>query len=578
MSEGRQVILKGIGASSGIVCGKAFLFDHFEVRIPRLFVKKTKCEEEIERFRRALRSSRDEIRDLREKISGDGGKDAQYILDSIIMIMEDEALVGGVEEGIRKDLMNAEWALERTVERIKKGFDRVEDEYLRERKTDIDHVGKRILKRLAGMPSETFSKIQEDVVIVARDLSPADTAHLLKEKILGFAIDMGSKTSHTAIMARALGIPAVVGLDMITSQVETGDTIIVDGLEGIVIIRPSPRVLTDYRKKARVYQFTQKEFQKFRSLPAVTPDGFRAVLKVNIELLEEVPSALAHGAEGVGIYRTEFLYLDRDTLPTEEDHYRHYKELAERMAPHPVTIRTLDIGGDKFASRLSLPREMNPALGLRAIRFCLKEVEIFKTQLRGILRASHYGKLEIMIPMISEVGEVRKAKKILDEVKAELKRKRIPFDENIPLGIMVETPSASITADILAREVNFFSIGTNDLIQYTMAIDRVNEHVAYLYEPLHPAILRMVRHIVTTAKEEGIRVGICGEMAGEELYTPLLIGLGINELSMNPASIPKIKKIIRTSSYGECRERAERAITLKTAQDVKEFLTKKTAP
>lgn len=574
MTEGKSLIVKGIGASSGIVYGKAFLINHPEEWIPRFLIKKGKVSEEFERFKTSLESSQDEIRDLKEKIGAGEGKDAVYILDSLLMIMEDKTLIRGVEEGISKDLINAEWALEKTLEKIKKGFDRVGDEYLRERKTDLDHVGKRIIKFLAGYTSDGFSKIPDDAIVVARDLSPADTAHMLKGKILGFAIDMGSKTSHTAIMARALGIPAVVGLDSITIRIKTGEELIVDGEEGIVIVRPSPRDLRMCQRKVRTYQFTQKELHKFRFLKAVTKDGFRAAIRANIELLEEIPAALSNGAEGVGIYRTEFLYLNRDDLLTEEEHFQHYKKLAEKIAPHPVTIRTLDIGGDKFASHLNLPREMNPALGLRAIRFCLKEVEIFKIQLRGILRASDYGKLEIMIPMISGVEEVRKAKKILEEVKAELKRKRVPFDENIPLGIMVETPSACVIADIFAREVDFFSIGTNDLIQYTMAIDRVNEHVAYLYEPLHPAILRMIKQIVTAAKEEGIRVGICGEMAGEALYTPVLVGLGLMDFSMNPSSIPRVKKVLRLCSYAECRERVERAMVLKTAKEVKEFLQK----
>jgi len=389
---------------------------------------------------------------------------------------------------------------------------------------------------------------------------------------MGFVTNAGGKTSHTAIMARALEIPSVVGLERVTKEVESGDTIVVDGTIGVVIIRPTDETLRKYYEKKQKYEQLEKELFKYKDLPAETPDGFHIKLLANIELIEELSSVLEHGAEGIGLYRTEFLYLNRKDLPSEEEHFNIYKKVIEKIAPYPATIRTLDLGGDKFLSRIDLAEEMNPVMGLRAIRLCLKEVNIFKTQLRALLRASIFGELKILFPMISGMRETFQIKEILEELKHELKKKKIPFNPNIKIGIMIEIPSAATIADLLAREVDFFSIGTNDLIQYTLAIDRVNEHVSYLYNPLHPSIIRLIKTVVEAAHNNGIEVVMCGEMAGDPLYLPILLGLGIDKLSMNPLCILKIKKILRSMTYHESQEFIKVIDHFKTATEIENFM------
>ncbi len=569
----RETVLEGIPASPGIAIGKVYLMDRGTVGTPALcHLDPASIAAEIERFEEALRRSKEQLLKIKRRIERrKGGKEHAYIIDAHIMILEDRMLIEDTIKTIEKERVNAEWAFRVVLKKFIDIFNSIDDEYLRERVSDIEHVGERVLRNLTGTLHEGLHYLQENVVVVAHDLSPADTAQMVKDKVLGFATDMGSRTSHTAIIARSLEIPAVVGLERITYTVEPDDTIIIDGIEGKVILNPSERTLEEYRRRQERYLFYERELLQLKDLPAVTRDGKVIKLMGNIELAEEVPSVIDHGGEGIGLYRTEFLYLNRKDFPSEEEHFETYRRVVEAMAPRPVTIRTLDIGGDKFV-HWGGGGEANPALGLKAIRFCLKRKDIFKTQLRAILRASAFGKVRIMFPLISGIEELREAKGILEEVKGELRRKGIRFDEGICVGIMVEVPAAAVIADLLAREVDFFSIGTNDLLQYTLAIDRVNEQVAYLYEPFHPSILRMIKGIVDGGHEHGIEVGICGEMAGDLEYIVILLGLGLDQLSMNALSIPEVKRLIRNATYEKARAVAEEALKCSTAAEVKRLL------
>jgi len=413
------------------------------------------------------------------------------------------------------------------------------------------------------------------MIVAARDLSPADTAQMVHSRVIGFITDMGSKSSHTAIMARSLEIPAVVGLKNVSQLVKTGDVIAIDGFTGEVVINPDAATRQRFQELKKSFRSYRTQLPKYRRLPAVTLDGNPVQLLANIELLEELGAVKRYGAEGVGLYRTEFLFMNRKDLPSEEEHYQNYRKVAEAVFPRPAVIRTLDIGGDKFVSQLELAPELNPAMGLRAIRFCLKEPKIFKSQLKGILRAGELGNLKIMLPMISGVEEVRAARDVIEEAQAELKKDRARFAAEIPIGIMVETPSAVAAADLLAREVDFFSIGTNDLIQYSLAIDRANEQVAYLYEPLHPGVLRMIRQVADAGQAQKIGVAICGEMAGDPFYTAVLLGLGLEELSMSPYSIPRIKRMIRMIDQGEARNLVDRLLGVSTGSEIASLLAKK---
>jgi len=560
--------IQGIGASPGIVTGKAFMVERSKVRAPEKRIQSEQVDDEVKRFLGAIQESRNQLMEIKEKILDPEVRRHSFILDVHLMILDDQMLIQDTIDTIRKKKVNPEWALDLTLEKLDTAFKAIEDEYLRERRSDLHYVSGRIFRNLLGKKHDDIAKIKGKVIVVAHDLSPADTLQMNLKNLAGFITDIGGKVSHTAILARSLGIPAVVGLEVGTSLINGGDLLIMDGDTGEVVINPTEKVSESFFERKRRIKTMEREVLKYASLPAETRDGVRVRLHANIEMVGEVPSAKNHGAEGIGLYRTEILYLNRKDLPNEEEHYQTYRRLAESISPAVATIRTLDIGGDKFLSNYSAGNEMNPAMGLRAIRFSMKEVDIFKIQLRGILRASVHGKLRILFPMISGIGEIRQAKAILEEVKKGLAKARVPFDQGIEVGAMIEIPSASITADILAREVDFFSIGTNDLIQYALAVDRINEHVSYLYEPLHPAILRIIRGVVQSAHQVGIPVAICGEMAAEPAYSLVLLGLGLDEFSMNPVAIPKVKKVLRMSRFEETQNLVEQIFQFPTASEI----------
>jgi phosphotransferase system enzyme I (PtsI) len=566
----KTFVMKGIGVSPGIVIGKAYLFDRQDAQIP--FYKLSDpalVKKEIQRFRRALRESVKQLIELKGKL-GDlgGGMEPLYIIDVHIMILRDRKFIDLTLQNIKEMGVNAEWAVRMTIDKYREIFDRMEDAYLRGRISDIQYAGQRIQANLAGR-TRTVIDTGEGVVIIATDLSPADTAQMKIDKVLGFATDVGGKTSHTAIVARSLEIPAVVGLVNVSRTIKTNDDIIIDGSAGVAILHPDPEIRKRYEEKKRLFEAAQDGLLDYAHLPAVTKDNYSVEIGGNIEFIEEIPSAIAHGADGIGLYRTEFIYTNRENLPDEEDHLANYRSVIGVKGLSWATIRTFDLGGDKFYPDRKASRELNPQLGLRAIRFCLKEEALFRIQLRAILRASDQGKLRIMFPMISGIEEIREAKRILNEVKDELTARGTPLGKDIEIGIMIEVPSAVIIAEELAREVDFFSIGTNDLIQYVLAIDRINERVTYLYEPLHPAVLRLIKQVVDIGHKAGIRVAMCGEMAGEPAYTMILLGLELDELSMNPLAIPRVKKIIRGATLKESKALLDKVMALSSTSEIR---------
>ena len=564
--------LKGISASPGVMVGKVFFLDKEEFQIKKRRIRKDMVPKNISRFREALAKTEKEIKEIRTQVTKKLGKEEAYIFDAHLLILKDPYLIKKVTQKVEEKLINVEHSFFQVLETFRESFASMEDSYLKGRAVDIKDVGRRVLKNLLGKERETLATLREEVIVVAHDLSPSDTVSMHKEKVIGFATDMGSKTSHTAIMARALEIPAVVGLKNITQKAQAFDTLIVDGSHGSVIINPNKETLKRYRKDKESFEVFEHELLELKNLPAQTLDGHRITLAANIEVPEEIEYVKEHGGEGIGLYRTEFLYLGRDDLPSVDEQFKAYMEAAQKLAPHPVIIRTLDLGGDKFLSYLNLAPEMNPFLGLRAIRLCLADIPLFKDQLRAILKASTYGNLKIMYPMISGVEEVKKANQILTEVEEEFKKKKIPFNEKLEIGAMIEIPSAALTCESIAKEVDFFSIGTNDLIQYSLAVDRVNENIAYLYQPLHPAVLHILKRIIDGAHQAGIWVGMCGEMAGEPLFALILLGLGLDELSMSPLVIPEVKKIIRSLTLREAKELTRKALKLSTAQEIEALL------
>lgn len=563
-----DTILVGIGASPGIAIARSHLVNRAKVAAIERPIAPEEVDAEIAAFEGALQTSQNQLVEVKNQALDESLSDHLYIIDTHLLILEDQMLVGDTKNLIRNELVNAEGALNRTLRRVRRIFDSIQDEYLRERRSDIDMVGDRIMRNLLGEVREKLNNTEGPVVVVAHDLSPADTVQMDKEKIVGFVTDLGSRTAHTAILARSLGLPAVVGLETVTSLVPDELPIIIDGHTGTVVLNPSPKTFREYLEKKQKYEYLEKELEAYRNLPSETLDGHRIALRANIDLQDEVTVARELGAEGIGLFRTEFMFMQGQEPPDEEEQLAVYRRIIEEMQPYPVTIRTLDVGGDKLVPEFNLSDELNPAMGLRAIRFSLKEVNLFKCQLRAILRASAYGPVRIMFPMISGVGEMRACRQFVQDLKQELKEEGLSFAEDVPIGVMIETPSAVLIADLLAREADFFSVGTNDLIQYCLAIDRSNEHVAYLYEPMHPAVMRALKQICQAAEAAGIQVGMCGEMAGEQLYCLVLIALGFDELSMNAANISRLKRIMRQVSLKEVREIFEIITDMPTASEV----------
>ena len=566
-----MIELKGIAAASGISIGVAHKVGKEELTVSRKDITEAEIPLEIQLFEEALIKTRREIIELQKRIGLEMGKDEAQIFDAHLLVLEDRMLIEEVISRLKQDRFNVAFIFQEVLKKYVSIFEKIEDEYLKERISDINDVGKRVLRNLLGKEKGSLSNFKERVVIVAHDLSPSDTAAMHKNRVAGFITDAGGKTSHTAIMAKSLEIPAVVGVENATAVINTGDMLIVDGTLGVIIVNPDQKTLDSYHTEEEKLKGVVERFFSVKDLPAVTLDGIKVEINANIEFPDEVPAVKLHGGEGIGLYRTEFFYMNRKDSPTEDEHYRAYKYVAEEMNPYPVIVRTLDLGGDKFSSQFQIPHEMQPFLGWRAIRFCLARPEIFKLQLRAILRASAHGNLKLMYPMISGIDEFRQANKLLDEAKQELRIKKMPFDEDIQVGAMIEVPSAAMTADILAQEADFFSIGSNDLIQYSLAVDRANEKVAYLYEPSHPAILRLIKNVIDSAHKADINVGMCGEMAGEPSFALILLGLGLDEFSMPPQIIPELKYLVRSITLDRVKEIAEGALRLSTGKEVAEY-------
>jgi len=564
---------KGIGASPGVAVGHAFVIDRKRIRTPKARLGEEEVEQELMRIKTAVELSDHQLQELKDRLGHGEGQEHALILEAHRLMLHDPMFFDEVKRLIATDRINAEWAVRRVSRKIKHMFDNIPDEYFRERRADLDFVADRIVRNLMGQVVDVEVEIPADAVVVAHDLSPADAAVMIKDaRVSGFVTDLGGHTSHTAIVARAREVPAVVGAGRASEQISPGDLIALDGGRGLVLVNPSQDQLSLFAETLRHQKEIEVEALQTRDLPAVSTDGYRIKLNGNMEFAEEIPSLLEHGAEGIGLYRTEFLFLDRQTPPSEEEQYRCYRSVLEAMKGRPVTIRTLDLGGDKVPGSKKQEREPNPALGLRAIRYCLHNRELFRVQLRALLRASAHGNLKTMFPLICGMSEPREARSELEACRSELGRAGVPIGPRFPVGIMVETPSAVQIADRLAQEADFFSIGTNDLIQYTLAIDRQNREVAYLYKPLHLSVLRMIQYVVAAAKGANIPVSICGEMGGDPVYALMMMALGFDELSMTAGQIPAVKQIIRRSSRTEAAALLEQAMSLTTAEEIERYI------
>ncbi|HCV6207787.1 TPA: phosphoenolpyruvate--protein phosphotransferase [Staphylococcus aureus] len=564
-------LIKGISASDGVAIAKAYLLVEPDLTFDKN-EKVTDVEGEVAKFNSAIEASKVELTKIRNNAEVQLGADKAAIFDAHLLVLDDPELIQPIQDKIKNENANAATALTDVTTQFVTIFESMDNEYMKERAADIRDVSKRVLSHILGVELPNPSMIDESVVIVGNDLTPSDTAQLNKEFVQGFATNIGGRTSHSAIMSRSLEIPAIVGTKSITQEVKQGDMIIVDGLNGDVIVNPTEDELIAYQDKRERYFADKKELQKLRDADTVTVDGVHAELAANIGTPNDLPGVIENGAQGIGLYRTEFLYMGRDQMPTEEEQFEAYKEVLEAMGGKRVVVRTLDIGGDKELSYLNLPEEMNPFLGYRAIRLCLAQQDIFRPQLRALLRASVYGKLNIMFPMVATINEFREAKAILLEEKENLKNEGHDISDDIELGIMVEIPATAALADVFAKEVDFFSIGTNDLIQYTLAADRMSERVSYLYQPYNPSILRLVKQVIEASHKEGKWTGMCGEMAGDETAIPLLLGLGLDEFSMSATSILKARRQINGLSKNEMTELANRAVDCATQEEVIELV------
>lgn len=562
--------IKGIAASSGIAIGKAYRLVEPDLSFSKSTVENT--EQEVARFKEAVSQSQTELEAIREYANQSLGADKAAIFDAHLLVLNDPELLTPIEDKIKSENVNAEVALKETADMFIGIFESMDNEYMRERAADIRDVTKRILAHLLNVNIPNPSMIAEEVIVVAEDLTPSDTAQLNRQFVKGFTTDIGGRTSHSAIMARSLEIPAVVGTKTATRDITDGDMLVLDGLTGEVHINPTEELVAEYKKKQEEYAEQQAEWAKLVNEPSISKDGVHVELVANIGSPKDVEGALSNGAEGVGLFRTEFLYMGRDEMPSEDDQFEAYKAVLEGMKDKPVVVRTLDIGGDKKLPYLPLPEEMNPFLGFRAIRLCLERTDLFRTQLRALLRASVYGNLKVMFPMIATLDEFRKAKAVFLEEKEKLASEGITTSDSIELGIMVEIPSTAVLADQFAKEVDFFSIGTNDLIQYTMAADRMNEQVSYLYQPYNPSILRLVKMVIDASHKEGKWTGMCGEMAGDETAIPLLLGLGLDEFSMSATSVLKARSLISKLSKAEMENLAQEALQKSTVDEVIELV------
>lgn len=564
-------LIKGIAASDGVAIAKAYLLVEPDLTFDKN-EKVTDVEGEVAKFNNAIEASKVELTKIRNNAEVQLGADKAAIFDAHLLVLDDPELIQPIQDKIKNENANAASALTDVTTQFVTIFESMDNEYMKERAADIRDVSKRVLSHILGVELPNPSMIDESVVIVGNDLTPSDTAQLNKEFVQGFATNIGGRTSHSAIMSRSLEIPAIVGTKSITQEAKQGDMIIVDGLNGDVIVNPTEDELIAYQDKRERYFADKKELQKLRDADTVTVDGVHAELAANIGTPNDLPGVIENGAQGIGLYRTEFLYMGRDQMPTEKEQFEAYKEVLEAMDGKRVVVRTLDIGGDKELSYLNLPEEMNPFLGYRAIRLCLAQQDIFRPQLRALLRASVYGKLNIMFPMVATINEFREAKAILLEEKENLKNEGHDISDDIELGIMVEIPATAALADVFAKEVDFFSIGTNDLIQYTLAADRMSERVSYLYQPYNPSILRLVKQVIEASHKEGKWTGMCGEMAGDETAIPLLLGLGLDEFSMSATSILKARRQINGLSKNEMTELANRAVDCATQEEVIELV------
>ena len=573
MTSSRTQTLEGLGVARGVGIGKAVCLRSRVGEVYRFPLPADEVDAEIERFHEAVRRGQEDLKKLRTVVKKDIGDDLSAIFDAHLLLVQDGSLTNGVIECIREEKVNAEWAVYKTVEELSERFGRIEDEYLRERHEDLRDVGRHLIHTLQGVSHHELSEIEGDVIVVADDLTPADTVRLGRENVRGFVVETGGRTSHTTIIARSLNLPLVCGLAGVSDLVTDEDPVIIDGEQGRVILHPSPTLLERYRRRREDLAQEEEEALATRELAATTRDGVEIRLMANIDLPEEIEDMRRFGAAGIGLYRSEFLYIEKSPqLPDEEEHLEIYRRLVEAAAPHPAVIRTYDLGGRKLAREVMATYEDNPVLGLRGIRLTLARPEVFRTQLRALFRAAVHGDLWVMLPLVSTVEEVRSFRAFATEVCDELEHEGIPLRRDVKLGVMIEVPAAAVIADQLAKEVEFFSIGTNDLIQYSLAVDRNNEHVAYLYQPLHPGILRMLHTVIRAARREAVGVSVCGEMAADPRFASLLVGLGLRRLSVSPRVVPSIKTRLRELSVAELEETALRCLDLSTAAEVEQRL------